>query len=237
MGVAVGASAGGGGVRWMGDTLGPTQRLSLTHTRTAPPIAPPQQGKCVCVEPLECVKGRETASKRHFRSVPSKNKVLQLNGGVIEILFAECHSKSTGLYGRSRVKLRLFLLLRPMPPTMPLSSSCGLHTVHGRLAQLFLLPPPTKSCHSGRGGKARIPNLPTGQFCNGFDQAPRERDKVEKSRFSARSFFWHQSFPACLANSLHVPTVSEYGMEGGNRASFPEVEGGETDTGRLAAVL
>lgn len=107
MGVAVGASVGGG-VRWMGDTLGPRQRLSLSHTHTAPPIAPPQQGKCVCVEPLECVKGRETASKRHFRSVPSKNKVLQLNGGVIEILFAECHSKSTGLYGRTRVA--------PFPP-------------------------------------------------------------------------------------------------------------------------
>ena len=50
MGVAVGSSVGGG-VRWMGDTLGPTQRLSLTHTHThthtAPPNAPPQQEKCV----------------------------------------------------------------------------------------------------------------------------------------------------------------------------------------------
>ncbi len=167
---------------------------SHTHTHTHCPTERSSAAGKVCVELLECVVGRETASKRHFRSVPSKNKVLQLdNGGVIEIFFAECHSKSTGLCAVG-VGLRLFLLLRPIPPTMPLSSSCGVHTVHGRLAQLFLPPAPTKSCHSGRGGKARIPNLPTGQFCNGFDQAPRKRQKWRKADFLRGPFFGIKTF-------------------------------------------
>ncbi len=70
MGVAVGASVGGG-VRWMGDTLGPRQRLSLALTHTLPHRSLLRSRELVCGTTGMCVRKRETASKRHFRSVPS----------------------------------------------------------------------------------------------------------------------------------------------------------------------